>query len=538
MGVMTTALIHLRSLWRQRWWAVAIAWLVCIAGWGIVFVLHNQYEAKARFFVDAESLLRPLLRGLAVDTSILTQVDLMQRTLLSRPNLLQVARMADLDPSGGTSPDVDATLADLRQRIVLVGDGHGLFTLSYTGPDREGATRIVQALLTVFVESSLGNSRKDMSTARSFIDDQLQNYSRLLDAAEQRIAEFKANNVGFLPGENNYSTKLDGAKHELDKDKAELDETQRKRDELAKQLTAVPKYTDTFVSTPGDFGAGPPLGPPLAGPGGDAEDASADQVARVAELERKLRQLLENDTEQHPDVIRTRRQLEQAKEALAKAQAEKAAKAPRDAPQVDPRARRNTVPNPVYEQLQLQLVSLDSSIASLGSRVDRAKADVDKWEKLAKSVPEVGAELSKLTRDYDVIRKAYDELLSRRESAKIGSDVEAQTQTVQFRIVEPPGAPIAPVAPNRKLLLSAVLVGGILSGAAFAFLLSQTSDSVATIRQLKEIVSVPVLGAVSLAAGASRANRAALAGFAFLCLGLVGVYVGVLSFEILRSPHA
>ena len=75
-------------------------------------------------------------------------------------------------------------------------------------------------------------------------------------------------------------------------------------------------------------------------------------------------------------------------------------------------------------------------------------------------IPAVGAELAKMTRDYDVLKKAYDELLDRRESAKIGSDLETQTQTVQFRIVDPPEAPTLPVAPNRGLLLSAVMVAG------------------------------------------------------------------------------
>lgn len=531
IGISNVALIHARSLWRRRWHGLAVTWLICVLGWAFVLYLPNQYEAKARIYVDTESLLRPLLRGIAIDTSMLTQVDVMQRTLLSRPNLQNVSRMADLDLASQTPAETEAAIAQLRQRIVLSAEGRNLFSLSYAGPSRDTATKVVQALLSVFVESNLGNSRKDMVSARTFIDDQLRDYAAQLDLAEKRLAEFKAANLGFLPGENNYNTKLDLARQDYEKVRADLDENRRKRDELAKQLALVPRYTDSFLADPGVFGAGPPLGGTDAG-------ATPEENLRVVELERKLKALLENYTDLHPDVVRTRRQLEQARQEALQAQKIRAAQAPPNMPSVDPRARRSTVPNPVYEQLQLQLVAQDSSIASLESRVVRTKAEVEKWEKLAKSVPEVGAEMSKLTRDYDVIKKAYDELLNRRESAKIGSDMETQTQTVQFRVVDPPQASLAPVAPKRGLLLLVVLLGGVMAGGAFAFLLAQIDDSVMTVRQLKEIVSVRVLGAISLANAASGANRrrASVATFAALCLGLMVVYFGILSFEIFAGP--
>lgn len=530
IGVPSMVSIHLRSLWRRRWHGAAVAWLVCLAGWSVVLYLPDEYQAKARIYVDTESMLRPLLRGIAVDTSILTQVDIMQRTLLSRPNLQKVSHMADLDLAARTPADTEAVINELRQRIVLAAEGRNLFALSYTGTNRDTATKVVQALLSVLVETNLGNSRKDMVSARNFIDDQLRDYARQLDQAEKRIADFKAKNVGFLPGENNYYTKLDQARQELEKNQADLDESRHKREELARQLASVPKYTESYLSGPGDFGAGPPVG---------AADAGPDDTVRVAELERKLRELRQTYTDEYPDVVKIKRMLEQAKQDAAQAQAERAAHAPADMPPVDPRARKSTVPNPVYEQLQLQLVTLDSSMASLESRISRAKAEVDKWQRLAQSVPEVGAEMSKLTRDYDVIKKAYDELLSRRESAKIGSDMETQTQTVQFRIVDPPETPVLPVAPKRGLLLSVVLIGGIVAGAAFAFLLTQIDDSIMTVRQLKEAVSVQVLGAISRVTDGvrERRHRVGNVGFAALCLGLVAVYAGVISLQSLMRPH-
>src|SRR5579863_9554469 len=127
MIVMTYA----RALWRRRWYAAAVAWVICLAGWAFVIHLPNQYEAKARIYVDTESMLRPLLRGIAADSNILSQVDLMQRTLLSRPNLQKVSHMADLDLAAHTPADTEGVINDLRARTTVSGEGRNLFTISY-----------------------------------------------------------------------------------------------------------------------------------------------------------------------------------------------------------------------------------------------------------------------------------------------------------------------------------------------------------------------------------------------------------------------
>lgn len=148
--------------------------------------------------------------------------------------------------------------------------------------------------------------------------------------------------------------------------------------------------------------------------------------------------------------------------------------------------------------------------------------------------------MAKLTRDYDVTKKAYDELLNRRESAKIGSDLETQTQTVQFRIIDPPEASILPVAPKRPLLLSAVLIAGLVVGGALAFLLAQADDSFSDSRQVKEATGVPVLGAVTMVTTPSRNHQRVLAAvsFAAVCLGLIAVGFGIISVEFFMRLHA
>ena len=114
IGVKTIALGHARSLWRRRWHAAGIAWVFCLAGWAYVLTLSNSYEATTRIYVDTESMLRPLMRGIAVDSNILTQVDMLQRTLLSRPNLQRVSHMADLDLAAHSPTEPRAWRSQVR----------------------------------------------------------------------------------------------------------------------------------------------------------------------------------------------------------------------------------------------------------------------------------------------------------------------------------------------------------------------------------------------------------------------------------------
>ena len=128
-------LTYAAALWRRRWQGAIVAWLFCIVGWVFVMALPNIYQATARIYVDTDSMLRPLMRGIAVDSNILNEVDLMQRTLLSRPNLLRVLHLSDLDLGAKTPADTEDLLTDLQRRIVLTSEGRNLFSLAYSGPN-------------------------------------------------------------------------------------------------------------------------------------------------------------------------------------------------------------------------------------------------------------------------------------------------------------------------------------------------------------------------------------------------------------------
>src|SRR5687768_1660020 len=119
--------LYAAQLWRKRWYIILVAYLICVGGWTTVATLKDRYESQARIYVDTDSLLSPLLRGISVESNIPQQVDFMQRTLLSRPNLEKLTRMADLDLLITNQGEKDKFLADLAKRISINTSGRNLF---------------------------------------------------------------------------------------------------------------------------------------------------------------------------------------------------------------------------------------------------------------------------------------------------------------------------------------------------------------------------------------------------------------------------
>jgi polysaccharide chain length determinant protein (PEP-CTERM system associated) len=179
---------YLRSAWYYRWQAAAIAWIVAFGGWTAVHLMPDRYEANARVFVDTQSMLRPLLTGLAVQPNMDQVVLMMSRTLIGRVNVEKVIRMAGMNTARQTQDEHDQLVARLTRDVTIRSAGReNLYTISYSDHDRERAQRVVQSLLTIFVEGSVGDKRRDSEAARQFIDDQLRSYSEKLVAAENAV---------------------------------------------------------------------------------------------------------------------------------------------------------------------------------------------------------------------------------------------------------------------------------------------------------------------------------------------------------------
>ena len=516
----TKILAQVRAVWRRRWYIALVAWLFCVLGWLTILALPDRFESKTRIYVDTTSLLSPLLSGITINAFNLDQkVTYMKRTLLSRPNLAKVVRATDMDLAIKSDTEMERLLDKLEKEIEVRSQGQDLFTIAYANRNPQTAQRVVQSLLNIFVESNLGENRTEMEKARAFVEAQIAQYERQLNEAERRLAKFKTDNMGMLSNAGTYVQRMESARQELQSATAAYQDAVLLRDQLQGQLVSIPQYLSIDQQPQVVVNAGGFSGTSLQ--------------LRIQELEKSLDSMLSQYTDQHPDVLSTRRilkRLQAEREAEVKtAEQAKSAVGP-DGQSVG--GSKSSIPNPVYEQVKLRLVDADSQVVARQRKVEQAKADAERFAQLAATAPEIEAKHTALNRDYDVIKKNYEALLSRRESAKIAQAVDAETD-IQFRIVDPPEVPNVPVGPNRKLFLSLVLVAALGSGVALAYLLSQLDVSFASMAHLREAFGLPVLGSVSVVAfkrqrGLRLANVMA---FAACLIALTAAYGGIVLTE-------
>jgi polysaccharide chain length determinant protein (PEP-CTERM system associated) len=511
---------YLRAAWRRRWMGVIIAWLVCGIGWVAVYTIPNQYESGARLFVDADAVLTPLLRGLAADSAPTTQLEILQRTLLSRPNLEKLVSKTDLDLTLNSPSDRERLLTRLGAEIKVTPQTKNLFTISYRDKNPKLAHDVVQTLLTIFVESATGGSRTDMENARRFLERQIQSYEQQLRGAEKRRADFRARYIEILPADNNPNVPaLEGARSNAQALEGRLQDALISRDALKQEVENTPSML--VVESGGPTGLLAANGQPVR--------------TRLQDAEDQLRVLLLKDTDQHPDVIAQRKLIESLR------------KAPKDLPTPEEAAAKEavtrdaaastvkrSVPNAVYDQLKVKLIEADTNVISLQRQRDDAVRYRDRLEKIQREQPGLIAEYQNMDRDYTVLRRNYEELLGRLQSANIAQAADTQADKVKLQIIDPPEIPRLPVAPNRMLLVTGVLFGGLMTGAGLTVLFGQLDRSFSTVDELR-ILGLPVLGGISvLGLVPLRQRLMAVFRFGAAVAVLVGVYGGLL-LHILRS---
>jgi polysaccharide chain length determinant protein (PEP-CTERM system associated) len=511
---------YLRAAWRRRWMGVIIAWLVCGVGWVAVYTIPNQFESGARLFVDADAVLTPLLRGLAADSAPTTQLEILQRTLLSRPNMEKLVSKTDLDLTLNSPSDRERLLTRLAADIKVVPQTKNLFTITYRDKSPKLAHDVVQTLLTIFVESATGGSRTDMENARRFLERQIQSYEQQLRAAEKRRADFRARYIEILPADNNPNVPaLESARNQALSLEGKLQDLLISRDALKQEVENTPPM---LVVESGGVNGLMPL------PGAVAK-------SRLQEAEDQLRMLLLKDTDAHPDVIAQRKMIESLKNAPKEGPtpAETAAKeaAGRDA---GANTVKRSVPNQVYDQLKVKLIEADTTIISLQRQRDDAVRYRERLEKVQREQPGLIAEYQNMDRDYNVLRHNYEELLGRLQSANIAQAADTQADKVKLQIIDPPEIPRLPVAPNRMLLITGVLLGGLGTGIGMTVLLGQLDRSFSTVDDLRKL-GLPVLGGISvLGLIPLRQRLMGVLRFGAAVAVLVGVYGGLV-IHILRS---
>ena len=494
-GLYDELLIVLHGIWTRRWLALGVAWGVCMLGWLGIALVPNSYESKARVYVNTQSLLQDKV-GI---TQVQSQQDLdrVRQTLASTANLERVVKETDLNQTVGGPRDMAAKITALREGITVMAQADpSMIDISAKSADSSLsdkanariAQQAVQKLIDIFQEANLSSDKVETKQSLAFLDQQLAERGKQLAAAEQRRVEFEQRYAGVLPGAGSIGQRMDAARMEINNIESQLVQASSALSAMNGQLAGTPQVL------PGVGSSGGP-------------SALAQAQADLAGMRAR------GWTSDHPDVIAAQRQVDALRRQAGAGG-----------------SGAGGSPNPAYLSIKSMQAERAATVQALQTRKSQLQADLNAMSSRQTDEPGLAAEQEKLDRDYEVLKTQYDKLLADREDVRLRGDVKTETGSVQFRVINPPSAPTAPIAPNRPLLLLAVLVVGIGAGIGSAFAIGQLKGSFPTAARLERAVGLPVIGSITQTV--STAQRAvekqrmkwfagASGGLAGLCLLLI-----------------
>lgn len=506
-AILQEARIAIHVVWRRRWLALGIAWAVALAGWLVISLIPNAYQSSAKIYVQPQSILPQAVGISGADQQ--NGIDTVRQTLLSGDNLAQVIRQTDLVHQAANPRDMNAMVQRLQAAIDIKSTQDNLYqistTLSGAGFSDSQNAHLAQAVTTQLVDRFVsGNSTSDAAEAQrslKFMDQQLAERGAQLQEADSKRAEFEQQYFGSLPGSGSIQDRMSAARSQLADIDSQLVAAQGSAAAIGGQLASTPATIPGF-STGGGNAQGP--------------------RERVAGLQAQLAaDQAQGWTDQHPDVVALRNQIGRLQGA---ANAEPIA------------AGAGSQPNPAYQSLRAMQADKQATASALAARKAQIQGDLAAIAAVQASQPQVASQQAELSRNYDVLKGAYDKLLSDREGVKLRADAQATAGTVQVRVIEAPGLPRVPAKPKRPLLLTGVLFAAIAAGAGAAFLRAKLTTSYSTPAALAAASGLPVIGAVSFVRGdkqtAARARQ--LKWFAGTGGALVGAWLLLLAVEFVQ----
>jgi polysaccharide chain length determinant protein (PEP-CTERM system associated) len=437
---------------RRPWLVIVPAVLVHLAALGAAIVLPPRYSSSTLILIAPEQMPASLVPQLGAPEGknererTGARLQTLRQEVQSRTRLEMIAR--ELDPYGslGKEPLID-TIERLRDNVIVSVKGNDAFSIEFQHRDPRMAMLVADRLTMLFMEEVVGARERQVSTAYSFLEREMQDARRHLEEKERALRDFKTTYMGQLP-------------EQVQANLATLQRLQLEQQMVADNLR---KAQDTLLLME-STGQGPE---PAATP----PDSLSGMRALLAQLRTRY-------TDRHPDIV----SLEARIKALEK---EQASAAPGE-PAVDPvkvaAERRQREAKLEIDQLKARLADIDRRIASFQGRVEVA--------------PRREQEVLGLMRDYQKLSENYSQLLSKKLDAEMVARLEQQQRGQQFRILDPAYLPERPSFPNRLMFGLWGAVGGLALGLALAVGIDVLDPTMKDADAVAAAFKVPVLAVV------------------------------------------
>ncbi|MGM0571791.1 XrtA system polysaccharide chain length determinant [Marinobacter sp.] len=393
------------ELYRYRVLAAIIFMCVTAGVLGLGYVTPKSYTSEALLYADSSSILQPLLRGSAEVTPI-DRINEAREMVQSRSYLEQVAFDAGMLNGGETDNEKTQVISRLRDALNMRVSNRNFLELSYRSDNPDSSFRVLSSALNRFMERTSSKKRSESQGAYEFIDAQVSTYRRQLEQAEERLKQFRSENQDGTT--SNVQSRIERLRSEIENLKLAIQQSESEVLLTTKQLEDEQPYRTVS----------------RGGGGGTEVDR------KIAQLEDNLADLRLSYHDSHPDIVSVLGQLEDLRERKARGDVGRRSAGSSD-----------VIENPVYEQLKIKLSDAQTQLEVQRNRLASLEGLLEEAFERAERVAANEAELSELTRDYNVTKNVYEDMLERREKARLSMTLDVEGQGVSYRIQEPASYP-------------------------------------------------------------------------------------------------
>jgi protein tyrosine kinase modulator len=373
------------------------------------------YTASTSILVDERTIIQPLMQGAAVATDALDRSRNAREIIFGR-KIMDVI----LEYGGwlGSNPGVEERallIDDIKKRTSVSTVGKNILRIEYKDEVPDRAFRVTEKFAELFMQESIAAKGAESRAAFAFIDQQTQEYQEKLLRTEEALKELRSTSLDAnLGGDSEVTNRLNDLNRRIEATTQELREAEVKETSLDRQVSGEAEST-TDILREGQF------------------------RTRIGDLQSKLDTLRLSYHDTHPDIVQVQLQI---KELTDRINAERAAREQKKkAGQPD----ESVVNNPIYQQLRREQSQNQGVIEALTARLAELQRQMQNELGRGKRMHSGDARLAELTRDYQINRDIYQDLLRRRENARVSMNMDRERQGLSFKIQEPASIPLTPI---------------------------------------------------------------------------------------------
>ena len=487
----------LRTIWKRKI-RIVVAWIFfTICAVAVVRMLPTIYMAETVVLIDSQKIPEKFVSATVADDPE-ERIASIRQMLLSGGELKKVIEEFGLYREERKTHFEEEILELMRKDITITLESAmpgstgsrssaarrpGAFRIGYQGTDPTLVMRVTNRLTDLYVEQNLKTREGQAVGTSEFLDTQLRDAKKRLDEMEAAVSVYKLAHNGELPQqENALSGTLTRLRIELEANRDAINRAQQTKVILDSSANAVEstiaaqtRALEQAQRPESQEAAGVPLLPGLPG-----QPATARLVRASEALELQLAVLRARNREDHPDVVRLRRELENVKRAEEKRQAATAAAA------ADTPATVGTTPNrtpgsrlrepPEFGHTRDQLAGLKAQIMGSDAELENRKTeqlrilrDLDLYQRRIERLPVREQEMAQLTRDYEMSKENYKSLLDKKMAAEMSLNMERRQQSERFVVLDRAKLPEKPIKPKRPQLYAGGAVAGLLLALLLGF---------------------------------------------------------------------